>query len=123
MRVGKHDRNESEVSQYWEIDKVRYEYLYVLPKAFFGIEEIWLGEFFKIPITDKERTLLEGFINPSYCGGFSFVMSILDQHLREFNLEKLVSHALHYQTGSVASRVGWALQQLGVPRDKLISLQ
>jgi predicted transcriptional regulator of viral defense system len=48
--------------QHWEIGQVHYEFIYVLPAAFFGIEEIWLGEFFKVPITDKERTILEGFI-------------------------------------------------------------
>jgi predicted transcriptional regulator of viral defense system len=56
----------SKSGQFWEIDHIRYEYLYVLPRSFFGIEEIWLGELFKVPITDKERTLLEGFINPTY---------------------------------------------------------
>jgi predicted transcriptional regulator of viral defense system len=122
MRTGKRDRN-TEHSQYWEIDQIRYEYLYVLPRSFFGIEEIWLGEFFKVPITDKERTLLEGFINPSYFGGFSFIMSILDQHLREVDVQKLVAHAVRYQTASVIKRLGWALEQLGTPENGLFELK
>jgi hypothetical protein len=109
MRGGNQGGDTSGRSQYWEVDQIRYEYQYVLPKAFFGIEEIWLGEFFKVPITHKERTLLlEGFINPSYFGGFSFIMSTLDQNLRELDLQKIIAHAVHYQTASVAKRLGWA---------------
>lgn len=123
MRGQKADQNTDSHSQFWEIDHVRYEYMYVLPRSFFGIEEIWLGEFFKVPITDKERTLLEGFINPSYFGGFGFVMSILDQHSRELSIPRLVAHAVQYQTGSVAKRLGWALHQLGTPERTLAPLK
>lgn len=120
-RTESNDRNKS--GQFWEVDHVRYEYLYVLPQSFFGIEEIWLGELFKVPITDKERTLLEGFINPTYFGGFSVIMSILEQHLASLNLPKLVKYALQYETGSVIKRLGWAFQQLSVAEQEIAPLR
>lgn len=51
MRGQKSGQDTNGQSQFWEIDHVRYEYKYVLPRSFFGIEEIWLGELFKVPIT------------------------------------------------------------------------
>ena len=123
-KSGRTESNDlSKSGQFWEIDHVRYEYLYVLPRSFFGIEEIWLGELFKVPITDKERTLLEGFINPTYFGGFSVIMSILEQHLASLNLPKLVKYALQYETGSVIKRLGWAFQQLSVPEQEIAPLR
>ena len=105
--------------QHWEIGHVDYEFIYVLPAAFFGIEEIWLGEFFKVPITDKERTILEGFIWPSYFGGLAVVLAILQRHLAEIKLSTLTAYARKYDTATVIKRLGWALERLATPPSEL----
>lgn len=108
--------------RYWEIAGVRYEYIFVTQAAFFGIEEIWMGEFFKVSITDRERTLLEGFISPRYFGGLGEILSILENHLRTVNIDKLIGYALRYKKAAVIKRLGWALESAGVAEDKLAPL-
>jgi predicted transcriptional regulator of viral defense system len=101
--------------QAWEIEGVRYEYVIVKPEFFFGIEEIWVDQNFKVPVTDKERTMLEGFASPRMFGGMGEILGILEQHVVELDIKKLVEYALRYGKSSVIKRVGWALEQAGVP--------
>ena len=83
----------------------------VKSEFFFGIEEVWVDQDFKVPVTDKERTMLGGFASPRMFGGMGEVLGILEQHVGEFDIEKLVAYALRYGKSSVIKRVGWALEQ------------
>src|SRR5437763_5876788 len=101
----------------WEIGGNRYEYVTVKPGHFFGIEEVWIDRQFLVPVTDRERTVLEGFIFPRYFGGTGEVLGILEEHLNELDLAKLVGYALRYGKGAAAKRLGWALEQLEASED------
>ena len=108
--------------QAWEIEGVRYEYVIVKPEFFFGSEEIWVDQNFRVPVTDKERTMLEGFASPRMFGGMGEVLGILEQHVVELDIKKLVEYALRYGKSSVIKRVGWALEQAGVPPESVAPL-
>lgn len=97
-----------------QIKDIRYEYITIKPDKFFGIEELWIDEHFRIPITDKERTLLDGFIHPKFFGGMGEILGILEASLAQINIKKLVDYATRYQQKSVAKRLGWALSYFGV---------
>lgn len=101
--------------QAWEVEGVRYEYVIVKPEFFFGFEELWVDQNFKVSVTDKERTMLEGFASPRMFGGMGEVLGILTEHLGEFDLKKLAGYALRYGKSSVIKRLGWALEQAGAP--------
>ena len=58
---------------------------------------------------------------PQYCGGFREVMYALEQNATQLDLDKLISYADRLDI-AVARRIGWALEQTGVERDKLIKL-
>lgn len=107
----------------WIIDNMRYEYVTVKPEAFFGIEHVWIDQLFRVPITDKERTLLEGFSSPGLFGGMGEVLSILETHLKDLDLEKLIQYALQYNSISAVKRLGWGLEQLKVSAKKLSPLK
>jgi predicted transcriptional regulator of viral defense system len=108
--------------QAWEIEGVRYEYVIVKPEFFFGVEEVWVDQNFKVPVTDRERTMLEGFASARTFGGLGEVLGILEQHLGEFDIEKLVGYALRYGKSAVIKRLGWALEQAGVSASVLAPL-
>src|SRR3990167_732226 len=103
----------------WEIDGVRYEYINVQQKHFFGIEKIWLDEHFQIQITDKERTLLDLFIYPKMFGGIGEAFGILENALATINIQKLVDYAIQYDKKSLDKRLGWALEYFGVTAKQL----
>lgn len=107
----------------WEVAGLRYEYTTVDPEHFFGIEEVWVDQFFRVPITDKERTMLEGFISPRMFGGMDEVLGILVEHIHELDLQKLVGYALRYGKASVIKRLGWSLEQGEAPDSVLAPLE
>ena len=99
----------------WETNGVAYEYFTVTRDRFFGIEEIWIDEHFRVPIYDKERSLLDGFVAPRVFGSLSEPLGILEEHLGSLDLEKMVGYAVRLGKASIARRLGWALDRLGVP--------
>jgi predicted transcriptional regulator of viral defense system len=116
-------RHDSLSKQAWEVQGIRYEYVIVKPRFFFGIEDIWVDQNFKVPITDKERTMLEAFASPRLFGGIGEALGILDTHIHGLDLKKLVRYALHYGKSSVIKRLGWALDQAGAPAAILTPLE
>jgi len=108
------DQNSNNNRHAWIIDGIQYKFVTVKKKYFFGIEEIWVDEYSKIPITDKERTVIETFISSRTFGGIGEALSIIDIHLSALDIPKLVDYAHRYGMISVAKRIGWALENAGV---------
>src|SRR3990167_811805 len=98
----------------WKINGIRFEYINVLGKNFFGIEKIWLDEHSQVSVTDKERTLLDVFISPKMFGGMGEALGLLENVVTNINIQKLVDYALRYGKKSVIKRLGWSLEYFGV---------
>lgn len=88
---------------------VRYRFVQVKKDHFFGIDHIWRGSA-KIPITDLEKTLLDGLAKPQYCGGMREVIHAFT--VRSFDIEKIVDYVLRLDV-SIAKRLGWVLEKTG----------
>lgn len=110
------------VKHAWLIDDVRYEYMSIQKKHFFGIEKIWIDEHFQISITDKERTLLDVFLYPKLFGGMGAALDILENALANIDADKLIRYVVQYNKKSIAKRLGWALNYFKVPAKKLLPL-
>jgi predicted transcriptional regulator of viral defense system len=121
MRGGRGSRKPTKHT--WDVAGVQYTYVSVTPAHFFGIEEVWVDQWCQVPMTDQERTLLDGFVAPRMVGGMGAVLSMLEDHVHHLDLAKLVRYALRYGTASVAKRLGWALEQAQVPASVLAPLQ
>lgn len=98
----------------WEVLGVRYEYITVKKEYFFGIEEVWVDEFSKVPITDRERTTLELFISTRMFGGMGEALGIIQHHIDLLAIDKLVEYACRYGKISIAKRLGWTLERAGI---------
>ena len=101
----------------WDVWGSRYEYVTVIPDHLFGIEDVWVDERFRIPITDKERTVLETFVSPRLFGGIGEALATIEEHIHELDLEKLVGYAVQYGKASAIKRLGWALERLDAPQE------
>lgn len=104
----------------WVIGGIRYEYVSVKPEHFFGIAEVWIDQNFRVPITDQERTILDLFANPRLFGGMGEALTVIEEHLQDIDLRRLVDYAVRYGIDSVAKRVGWTLERIGVS-DEIIA--
>jgi predicted transcriptional regulator of viral defense system len=106
----------------WEVDGLQIQYISMRPARFFGVEEVWVDDRTRVPVTDRERTVLDLVADPSRAGGFGEALSVLEAHQKELDLAKLVSYALRLEVVAVAKRLGWALETFGVGDDVLAPL-
>lgn len=91
---------------------VRYRFTRVPPAQFFGVTRLWIGPV-KLPVTDPERSLVDGFQKPALVGGMEEILGILEEQLHRLDLSRLVDYAGRIGAPT-ARRLGWALQNLGV---------
>ena len=97
----------------WRTAGQTFEIVTVVPAHYFGHEEIWLGDS-RVRILDRERALLDCFALPRRFGGLAEGLGIIEEHLHEIDVGRLVDHARRYGVASVAKRIGYALDQAGV---------
>lgn len=105
----------------YSVNGIIYQFIKIKPKFFFGVEEVWINES-KIKITDPERTVLDCLMSPKYCGGFTEILYIIEKHLTQFNLEKMIQYAIQLDTATI-KRLGWILEHCGVRSAQLKILQ
>jgi predicted transcriptional regulator of viral defense system len=101
----------------WEVDGLAIRYLPVRPERFWGFDEVWVDEFSRVPITDHERTVLDAFVSPDVFGSIGEVLGILEGHLPELDIRRLVAYALRYGQDATIKRLGYALEQLDAGPD------
>jgi predicted transcriptional regulator of viral defense system len=106
----------------WEVGGVRYEYITVRPDYFFGIGDVWIDQMSRVPVTDPERTLLDLFAQPRLFGGLGEALAVVQEHVGDVDVRRLVSYALRYGRGAVTKRLGWALERVGVEGSLLVPL-
>ena len=107
----------------WRAAGLDFRYVMVVPERFeLGIEMIWLDERFRIPITDRERTVLDLFAMPRLFGGIGEGLGVLERAQGEIDIPRLVGYALRYGSVAVAKRLGWSLEATGGSRAALAPL-
>ncbi len=121
MRAG--SSNRPAARHVWEIGNSRYQFVTVKRDYFFGIEHVWVSEHFRIPMTDKERTVLETFASPRLFGGIGEALTLVEQNANKLNIKQLVEYAGRYGKASVAKRLGWALERAGISEKELTPLR
>lgn len=97
----------------WEAAGQRFEIVTVIPAHFFGDEEVWIGDV-RVRMFDRERALLDCFAAPRRFGGLAEGLGVLEEHLGDLDVTRLVAYAGRYGTAAVAKRVGYALERAGV---------
>lgn len=73
----------------------------------------------RVRVFDRERALLDCFALPRRFGGVAEGLAIVEEHVRELDIGRLVNHARQYATVAVAKRVGYALEGAGA-KPKLV---
>lgn len=102
---------------------LRVAYTTVTTARYFGIEEVWVDDRSRVPITDRERTVLEAFAHPAAFGGIGEALGVVEDHAGELDIPRLVAHAQRYGAASVARRLGLVLERIGIPPGALEPLR
>ena len=85
----------------------------VRPTKFFGIVQDWVNEQ-PFWITDKEKTIIDGFNLPEYVGGIGEIAKALSGSWSRLSEAKLREYAGKIGNSAVAKRLGFLMETLGL---------
>lgn len=122
-RMRQHDRDPAQPASIWEVDGLAVRYFRVRLEHFWGHDEVWVDEFSRVHITDRERAIVDGFLAPEVFGSLPEIMGALEEHLAEIDVTRLVAYAIRYGQAATIKRLGYVLETLGVPADVIRPLR
>lgn len=91
-----------------------YRFVYVRPGDMWGIEDTWVTPNEQVKVSDLERTILDGLDRPQLCGGVGEVAKGLWTKRADLDYHKLADYARRSGRKSVAKRLGFLLEALGL---------
>jgi len=80
------------------IHNISYHFIYSKPEHLWGEKSLWVTKQEKVIVSDIERTLLDGFDRPEYCGGLKDVIRALWSKHNEINWQRLLEYAEKFRT-------------------------
>ncbi|MCZ6701810.1 MAG: transcriptional regulator, partial [Ignavibacteria bacterium] len=96
------------------VGKVKFEFINLNKKWFFGFEKTWIDDFNKIYCSDYEKTIIDCLYKPSYGGGITEIVKAIYRKSNEVDQNKLVSYLNRVDSQVVIKRLGFVLQHLGI---------
>ncbi len=107
----------------WVVAGVRYQVIAVTKARFFGVTQVWVNERNQVSIYDRERALLDAFHHFHVFGSPSVALEILETHLADLDVDRLVQYATRLGVTAVVKRLGWALDRFQMPPSALKPLR
>ena len=96
-----------------------FRFIYSQKKFFFGLNDHWVTKQEKVKISNLERTIIDGFRQPEYCGGLTEVAKGVWMRQQDINANQLIGYAVKIGVGSVIRRLGYILEiyKIGTPEN------
>ncbi|MCK4543984.1 transcriptional regulator [candidate division WOR-3 bacterium] len=107
-----------------KIHGIEFKFISINENEYFGYEPYWVTKQDKILISNLEKTIVDGFKNPQYCGGITEISKGIWINQKKINVDKLINYCLKIKRGSVIRRLGYIMDIYNIVNiDKLIVLQ
>jgi len=98
-----------------DILDVPYRLVFLSPKKFFGLTTVWLNNK-PVQITDKEKTIIDCFDHPRFCGGIIEAAKGLSEGFKDgLDLDKLSLYAGQMGNATIFKRLGFLAEILDLP--------
>lgn len=105
----------TESDDVWTVAGHHYRVVFVQPKQYFGTKDVWVDQGQRVAIYDVERAFLDTLQHFHVFGSLTPALEILEQHVGDLDLDRLVDHAARLAVSPVTRRLGWALEHVGAP--------
>lgn len=89
------------------------------PARFFGIRQEWIDER-PILVTDREKTIIDGFDLPEYAGGIGTLSEALIHAWPELNETRLIEYALKMGNSAAVKRLGFLMEIHGLGKPEAV---
>ncbi|MBS1656011.1 MAG: transcriptional regulator [Bacteroidetes bacterium] len=101
----------------------KFQFIYHNKDHFFGIKNIWIDNFNKVPCSDLEKTFIDCLYKPDYAGGVTEIAKALFKSKEKIDYEKLFDYCKKFKTQSVIKRLGFLLEVLDIHNPIIEKLQ
>lgn len=95
-----------------EIQNSIYKFITINNNKFFGLRNEWI-QHLSFQITDIEKTIVDCFDSPAYCGGIIECAKALT-NLNNINSSRLIDYAVKMNNSAIIKRIGFVSELLGI---------
>lgn len=98
---------------------IRFKFVLLSKEKLFGVRKAWVDSA-SIEITDPERTILDAFDHPEYCGGIVESCKATVHAWGNLDRQKLLEYLDKMRNSSVAKRLGFILEMFDIAEEPFI---
>ncbi len=110
-QVVTHEQVKPKVQQ---VKNVRFEFITLSEKRFFGYKKKWIDDFHKVNCSDLEKTFLDCLYKPDYAGGITEITKALYKSREKLQPSRFQEYLENFNTQAVYKRLGFIIDQLGL---------
>jgi predicted transcriptional regulator of viral defense system len=97
-----------------QVKNVRFEFILLNQKRFFGYKRHWIDDFHKVYCSDIEKTFLDCLYKPNYAGGITEITRALYKSRENLQYANLEDYLEKFNAQVVYKRLGFIIDQLGL---------
>ncbi|MFQ5334702.1 MAG: transcriptional regulator [Flavobacteriales bacterium] len=97
-----------------QVKNVRFEFITLSEKRFFGYKKHWIDDFHKVNCSDLEKTFLDGLYKPDYAGGITEITKALYKSREKLQPTRFEEYLEKFNTQVVYKRLGFIIDTLGL---------
>jgi len=101
-----------------DVAGARIRIIRIAPFRFFGYQPVWFGER-QVPVTDLEKTLVDGLFLPRESGGMVEVVKGFVEARERIDWDRLTDYAIRMKRGAIFKRLGVIAQRFDMGRDHI----
>ena len=101
--------NEQVKPKVQHVKNVRFEFITISEKRFFGYKKHWIDDFNKVNCSDLEKTFLDCMYKPDYAGGIAEITKALYKSREKLQPAKFQEYLTKFNTQVVYKRLGYII--------------
>lgn len=110
-QVVTHEQVKPKVQQ---VKNVRFEFITLSKKRFFGYKKHWIDDFHKVNCSDLEKTFLDCLYRPDYAGGVTEITRALYKSREKLQSARFQEYLEKFNIQVVYKRLGFIVNELGL---------
>ncbi|MBN1116678.1 MAG: hypothetical protein JXA77_05720 [Bacteroidales bacterium] len=97
-----------------KVKNVRFDFITLGKKRFFGFKKHWIDDFKKVNCSDLEKTFLDCLYKPYYAGGITEITKALYKARNKLQPERFQDYLQKFDTQAVYKRLGFIIDNLNL---------
>jgi len=102
------------IPKYRFVKEIKFEFINLQKKRFFGYEKTWIDDFNKVNCSDLEKTIIDCLYKPNAANGIIEISKAIFISREKINSDKILMYLEKFNTQVVYKRLGFILQHFKI---------